>query len=110
MFVMGARSRLLRLRCAGTSFFITRPVGSAISPELVEVPPGEQTRVMSVIEDDFDGILPDRLHRTDSHIFLPEHQDLLSRAMPLDFGGGRVHPEVLEWQLEPAAVGETHFQ
>lgn len=93
-----------------TARLVAGPVSHLIPSELVQVPPGEQTGVVSVIEHDFDGILSDGLDGTDTDIFLAEHQDLLSRAMSFDFRGGRVHTQVLERQLKPAAVRKTHLE
>jgi hypothetical protein len=101
-------SRRLRRLC--TPLLVPRPVDRVVPSELVEIPPGEQAGVMSVIEDDFDGILSNWLHRPDTHIFLAEHQDLLSRTMSFYFCRRRVHPQVLERQLEPPAICKTHFQ
>src|SRR2546423_503084 len=98
------RSRL----CA--SLLVARPVRGLIPSELVQIPPGEQASVMAVVEYDFHGILPDRLHRTDTDIFLSQHQHLLPRTMSFDFGRGRVHAQVLERQLETATVRKTDFQ
>jgi hypothetical protein len=108
---MGA-FRLLsrRLRRLSAPLLVPRPVDRVVPTELVEIPPGEQSGVMSVIEDNFDGILSNWLYSADTHILLAEHQDLLSRTMSFDFRRGRVHPQVLERQLEPAAICKTHCQ
>jgi hypothetical protein len=89
---------------------VARPVHRLISSELMQIPPGEQAGVMPVIEHNFDGILSDGLHRTDTDILLSQHQHFLAGAMSFDFSRGRVHAQVLERQLEPAAVRKTHFQ
>jgi hypothetical protein len=102
--------QLLSSGCLGAPILVSRPIGRLVSSELVQIPPGEQTGVMSVVEDEFNGILSDRLDSADPDVFLPEHQHFLARAMPFDFGGGRMHPQVLEGQLEPATVGKTYFQ
>ena len=96
--------------CLGAPLLVSRPIGRPVSSELVQVPPGEQTGVMAVVEDDFHGILSDRLNSADADVFLPQHQHFLAGPMPFDFGGGRMHPQVLEGQLEPATVRKTHFQ
>jgi len=89
---------------------VTRPVGYLIATQLIQVPPGEQPSVMSVIENDFHGIVSDRLHCPDADGFLAEHQDFLARAVSLDLRGGRMHAQILERQLETAAILKTHFQ
>jgi hypothetical protein len=89
---------------------VARPVHRQISSELMQIPPGEQAGVMPVIEHNFDGILSDGLHRTDTDILLSQHQHFLAGAMSFDFSRRRVHAQVLERQLEPAAVRKTHFQ
>jgi hypothetical protein len=89
---------------------VARPVRRIIPSELVQIPPGEQAGVMSVIEDNFDGILADWLDAPDADIFLTQHQDFLSRTVSFDFRGGRVHTQILKRQLESAAVGKTHCQ
>jgi hypothetical protein len=89
---------------------VARPVRRLVCSELVQIPPGEQSRVMSVIEDNFNGILSDRLDGPDADFFLTQYQDFLSRTVSFDFRGGRVHTQVLERQLESAAVGKTDFQ
>jgi hypothetical protein len=94
----------------GAPLLVSRPIGRVVSSELVQIPPGEQAGVVSVVEDEFDGILSDRLDSADPDVFLSEHQHFLTRAMPFDFGGGRMHPQVLEGQLEPAAVRKSYFQ
>jgi hypothetical protein len=94
----------------GAPLLITRPVHRLISSELVQIPPGEQAGVMAVVEHNFDGILSDGLHRTDTDSLLSQHQHFLTRAMSFDFSRGGVHAQVLEGQLEPAAVHKTHFQ
>ena len=103
---------LARWRLGGFAapLLVARPVNGLISSELVQIPPGEQTGVMAVIEHNFHGILSDRLHSTDTDIFLAQHQHFLPRAMSFDFRRGRVHTQVLERQLEPATVRKTHFQ
>jgi len=94
----------------GAPLLIAGPVTGVIPPELVQVPPGEQAGVMPVIENDFDGILTHGLDSTDTHIFFTQHQHFLSRTMSFDLSGRRVHAEVLERQLETAAVRELHLE
>jgi hypothetical protein len=99
-----------RLSGFGAPLLVTRPVHRLISSELVQISPGEQSGVMTVIEHNFDGVLPDGLHGADTDIFLTQHQHLLPRSMSFDFRRRRVHAQVLEGQLEPATVRKTHFQ
>src|SRR5581483_1315192 len=95
-------------RCrTGAPLLVPCPVRGPIAAELVQIPPGEQPGVMPVIEDNFDCILPDRLNRPDTHVFLAEHQDFLSGAVPFHFGGRRVNAQILECELKPAAVHKT---
>jgi hypothetical protein len=100
----------LRVECSQTSFLIALPVRSPISSQLMQIPPREQTGVVTVIEDDLDGVLPDGLHGSDADILFIEHQHFLSRTMPFYFRGGRMHPQVLKGQLKAAAVDKRHFQ
>lgn len=95
---------------ARPSFLVTVPVGGLIASQLVQIPPGEQAGVVPVVENDFHGILSDRLDGADTDSLLTEHQHLLSRPVSFDFRGGRMHTQVFEGQLEPAAVRKTHFQ
>ena len=99
-----------RLCGLGAPLLVARPVAGLIPSELVQIPPGEQTSVMSVVEDDSDGILADGLYRADAHVFLTKHQDLLPRTMSFDFGRRRVHPQILERQLEAPSIRKTHFE
>jgi hypothetical protein len=104
------RLPLGRMCGLGAPLLVARPVAGLVPSELIQIPPGEQTCVMSVVEDDLDGILSDRLDRADSHVFLTEHQHLLARTVSFHFGGGRVHTQILERQLEAAPIGKTHFE
>ena len=89
---------------------VASPIRRLVPSELVQVPPGEQSRVMPVVKDNFDGVLADGLDRPDADILFAQHQHFLSRAMSFDFRGGRMNAQILERQLEPAAVGKTDFQ
>jgi hypothetical protein len=100
----------LRVGRAQTSFLISLPVRGPIASQLMQIPPGEQTRVVTVVEDDLDGVLPDGLHGSDADVLFAEHQHFLPRPMPFHLRGGRMHTQVLEGQLKPAAVVKTHFQ
>lgn len=95
---------------AGAPLLVAGPVGHLIPPELIQVPPREKSGVMTVVEDDLDGVLTYRLDSADTHVFLTQHQHLLPRTVSFDFGGRGMHAKVLEWQLEAAAVGEMHLE
>jgi len=99
-----------RVTGRGAPRLVARPVTRLIASELVEIPPGEQSGVMSVIEHNFDGIVSNRFDRSDTDIFLSHHQCFLSGTMSFDLGGGRMDPQVLERQLEAGAVCELHRQ
>jgi len=99
--------RLSRFRAAR---LVARPVGRMVPSQLMQVPPSEQAGIVAVIEDDFDGILPNGFDCPHADVFLAQHEDFLPRTVPFDFRGRRVHPEVLERQLKPAAVREADFQ
>jgi hypothetical protein len=108
IFRLGSKNLLTdRFRAA---LLVAFPIRRVIASQLMQISPCEQAGVVPVVKDDFHGILSDRLHGTDTDILLTEHQHLLARAMPFDFRGGRMHPQVLERQLEPATVRKTHFQ
>jgi len=96
--------------CLRPALLVACPVRRLVPSELVQVPPGEQSRVMAVVEDNFDGILADGLDGPDADSLFAQHQDLLSRAVSFDFRGGRMNAQVLEGQLKPAAIGKTHLQ
>jgi hypothetical protein len=100
----------LRVERSQTSFLIALPIGSPIPSQLMQIAPGEQTGIMTVVEDDLDGVLAYGLHGSDADILFAEHQYFLSRTMSLHLRGGRMHAQVLERQLKPAAVVKTHFQ
>ena len=65
---------------------------------------------MAVVEDELHGVLADRFNRPDAHVLFSEHQHLLPGAVALDLGGGGMHAQVLERQLEVAAVVESDVQ
>jgi hypothetical protein len=92
------------------AFLVTLPIDGLIASQLVQIPPGEQAGVVPVVEHNFDGILSDGLDGADADSLFIEHQHLLSGPMSFDFRGGRMHTQVFERQLEPAAVRKTHFQ
>ena len=103
-------SKILPANRFRAALLVARPVRLPIPPELMQIPPGEQAGVMAIVKDDFHRIVSDRLHCTDPYVFLSEHQHLLSGAMPFDFRGGRVHPQVLKRQLKAAAVRKADLQ
>ena len=72
--------------------------------KLVQVLPGIQAGVMSIIEDNPDSVMSNRFQCVYSHIFLAGLQDFLARSMASHFGRRRVHPQVLERQFETSAV------
>ena len=65
---------------------------------------------MAVVEDELHGVLADRLDRADPDRLLAEHQSLLAGAVPLDLRRGGKDAQVLERQLEAAAVLESDLQ
>src|SRR5579863_4767822 len=89
---------------------ISRPVCLALAAELVQIFPGVQPAVVPVVKHQFDGVLSHRFDRHDADVLLAEHQHLLARTVALDLGGGRMHAQILEGQLEAAAVGEAYLQ
>src|SRR5215469_4500956 len=89
---------------------VARPLLGALTPELVQVLPGVKAGVVAVIENQFYRVLPHRLDGSDADVLLAEDQHLLAGPVPFDFGGGRVHAQVFEGQLEMAAVREGHLE
>src|SRR5579871_3269165 len=105
----GGRSAFAGTRL-GAALQVAGPVRRLLAPELVQVLPGVQAGVVAVVEDQLDRVLADRVHRADVHVLLAQHERLLPRTVALHLGRGGVHPQVLERQLEAAAVVEAHLE
>src|SRR6185437_14813811 len=86
------------------------PLGFAVAAQLVEVLPGVEAGVVAVVEDQLHGVLADRLDGADADGLFTEHQGFLAGAVALHLGRGGIDTQVLERQLEPAAVLESDFQ
>ena len=78
----------LRVEGFGTSFLIALPVRGLIPSQLMQISPGEQAGVVTVVEDDLDGVLADGFHCADADSLFAEDQHFLAGAMPLYFSGG----------------------
>src|SRR6185312_308343 len=77
---------------------------------LVEVFPGVEAGVVAIIEDELHGVLAYRLDRAHADRLFAEYQGLLARAVPFDLGRRGMDAQVLERQLEAAAILEGDFQ
>ena len=106
---VSGRARRLRVDDFRTSFPITLPVCGLIQSQLMQIPPSEQTRIMAIVKDDLHRVLANRLHGANADGLLAEHEHFLPRPVPFHFRGGRMHPQILERQLKPAAVGKGDF-
>jgi hypothetical protein len=65
---------------------------------------------VAVVEMQSNGVVSDRLHARDLHILLSCLQYLLAGPVTPDLGRRRVNTQVLERQLEAAAVLELEYQ
>lgn len=71
--------------------------------ELVEVLPGKQAAVVTVIEGYFQRILARGFYLAQAYVDFPDLQNPI--AVALDFGGGRVHAQKLSRQVVLLAGG-----
>jgi len=63
---------------------ISRPSGVLLCGEFVKIFPGIEPAIVSIVEDQAYGIVPNRLDGRDPHILLAGLQDLLAGSMADD--------------------------
>ena len=97
-------ANLAGLRRLMPALKVMRPFLFAIAPELIEVFPGVQARVVPVVKHELHGILPDLLDGADRDVFLAENQHFLTGTVAFDFRRRGVDPQILEGQVEGCTV------
>src|SRR5437868_12398089 len=76
----------------------------------MQVGPGVKTGVMAIVEYQAQRIIPDGLCGFDADLVFAQLQCFLPRPVSANFGGRRVHTQILERQFKMHAVIETELE
>jgi hypothetical protein len=81
-----------------------------VAAELMEIGPAIEPGRMTVVEDDADGVIADRLEAGDRHILLAGDGDLLAGAVAFHLGAWALDPEILGREAVAGAVVEGNLE
>ena len=99
---------LSSIPCRPQPVEVASPVAVLITAELVQVLPGVQTRIVTIVEHESDRVMTDRFYRRNEHFFFPGLQYLLAGAMASHLCRRGKNTQVLERQIELRIVVKTY--
>jgi hypothetical protein len=88
----------------GKSRQVFLPQSFSINGKVVQPFPGVESGIVAIVEAKAHGIRSDRLDTGDVYLLFADLKYFLTWPMAAYFGGGRVHPQVLDRQLVVGAV------
>ena len=89
---------------------ITGPFPILLNAQFMQVIPGEYSGIVTIIEHQPHGVMPDRLDRANPNVLLATEDGLLIRSMPLNLGRGTFDPQILGGQSIVRTVIERDVQ
>src|SRR5258706_12183873 len=78
--------------------------------QFMQVLPGKQPRVMSVVKHQAYGVVADRFNRTDAHRLFSRNQEPRGDTVPGHFSRGRIDAQILRRQRKTGSIVEADFQ